>query len=136
MEGEKINGKENIMGLFLVIIICLFVQYQGPTKRYIFYNMLYDEKVIYELMDQSISFIDQDGLHIDEIRYDGSKTLLEEKRRKDENNEEIIHLYMDISTDFFGAPSNWGENMTYKDYEIVFSKNDKGQWEIISNGYG
>ena len=78
-------GKKICMGLFLVIIICLFVQYQGPTKRYIFYNMLYDEKVIYELMDQSISFIDQDGLHIDEIRYDGSKTLLEEKRRKDEN---------------------------------------------------
>lgn len=124
------------IGLSLVVIMFMLIQYQGPTKRKIFYNMMHDEKVIYELMDQSISFIDQDGLHIDEIRYDGSKTLLEEKRRKDENDEEIIHLYMDISTDFFGAPGNWGENQSYKDYEIVFSKNDKGQWEIISNGYG
>lgn len=128
-------GKKICMGLSLVIIICLFVQYQGPTKRYIFYNMLYDEKEIYELMDKSISFIEQDGLHIDEICYDGSKTLLEEKRIKDKDDKEIIHLYMDISTDYFGVPNGWGVNHSYKDYEIVYSKNDKGQWKMVSNGY-
>lgn len=129
-------GKKICMGLSLVIIICLFVQYQGPTKRYIFYNMLYDEKEIYELMDESISFIEEDGVHVDEIRYDGSKTLIEEKRSKDEDNEEIIHLYMDISTDFFGAEGNWGNNQSYKDYEVVFLKNSHGQWEMVRYGYG
>ena len=82
-----------------------------------------------------------DGFCLKSIRYAGDDAASDEEIAKvkakypKQNYTEFIELLMDFRTPENTADKAFEPNHDYTDYKWLLSKNDKGGWEIVDNGY-
>lgn len=82
-----------------------------------------------------------DGFSLKSIRYAGDDAASDDEIAKvkakypKQNYTEFIELLMDFHTPENTADKAFEPNHDYTDYKWLLSKNDKGGWEIVDNGY-
>ena len=123
------------MIVVVIALIVIFCNQPVEVNREIRHNTIHKREDIRLVMDKALANMDQEGITVTDVYYDGMESQTFEKNLIHDGYQDAIVVYLDFHTGFFQAPPEFGKNASVSGYRYECVQNSQGEWVFFGNGY-